>query len=85
MALRRLASEAANGLGLRYGASVMAPMAESSFGLKALFARGYATGMSSMQIIHVVITLMSQCMLLYVFLTWIISVGGCSDSQRQVR
>jgi len=47
MALRRLASEAANGLGLRYGAPVMAPMAESSFGLKALFARGYATGMFS--------------------------------------
>ena len=45
MALRRLASEAANGLGIRYGASLMAPMAEStSFGLKALFARGYATG-----------------------------------------
>jgi hypothetical protein len=51
MALRRLASEASKGLGLRYGASVMGPMAESSsFGLKALFARGYATGMLSMQI-----------------------------------
>jgi hypothetical protein len=63
MALRRLA-ESVNGLGLRYGASVMAPMAESSFGLKALFARGYATGMFLMQIDRVVCSAMSQCMLL---------------------
>lgn len=64
MALRRLASETANGLGLRYGASVMAPMAESSFGLKALFARGYATGMFSVQVDRIVCTAMSQCVLL---------------------
>ena len=45
MALRRLASEVAS-KGLRYGAT--APIAESasSFGLKALFARGYASGTS---------------------------------------
>lgn len=46
MALRRLASEVTNGLGIRYGASVLAPMAESSLGFRALLARGYATGMS---------------------------------------
>ena len=64
MALRRLASEAANGLGLRYGAtSVMAPMAES-FGLKALIARGYATGMFVLRFDRHVCTAMSQCALL---------------------
>lgn len=44
MALRRLASEVATGMGLRYGASSLAPMAETSFGLRALLSRGYSTG-----------------------------------------
>jgi hypothetical protein len=44
MALRKIASEVATGFGLRYGASSLAPMAETSFGLRALLSRGYATG-----------------------------------------
>ena len=44
MALRKLASEAVSGLGIRFGAPALSPLADSSFSLRGLAARGYATG-----------------------------------------
>lgn len=41
MALRKFASEAVGGLGLRFASPILA---ESSYGVQALLARGYATG-----------------------------------------
>jgi len=44
MALRRLASETARGLGIRFGAPVPTALSDSAFTLRALAARGFATG-----------------------------------------
>ena len=85
MALRRVASELANGLGIRYGTS-LAPMAEStSFGLRALLARGYATGTLYKSIDGRLWHPSPQCATISRFLTPDYLWEGCSDSQRQVR